>query len=263
MNRSIPRSPQPAIVDLGPGASRDERVGISSGAKTDVPENLSSLISKHRRWLDRLGIRNSPWLVFGSAPEPTVPPDISTTHARIDINNSGATAASLGLGRAALTIRARKKTWEEHRELDTRALLWIHERHPLTLRLKVLFRPHRFVGSIAKVDPWDREELVAQVASTRLKGIGSLCKVTNGVFAVCYGLALGVPEIVIAGVSLSRAGHSYDQLQRRRRQVDEDFYVLERLKGHPALFTTEADLAAETGLKLWSSTISSTDGARN
>jgi hypothetical protein len=233
------------------------------GTEIDISENLSSLISKHRRWLDRLGIRNSPWLVFGSAPEPTVPPDISKTHARIDINNSGATASSLGLGRAALTIRARKKTWEEHRKLDTRALLWIHERHPLTLRLKVLFRPHRHVGSIAKVTPWEREELISQVASTQLEGIGSLNKVTNGVFAVCYGLALGVPEIVIAGVSLSKVGHSYDQLQRRRRQVDEDAFVLERLKDHPALFTTEADLAAEAGLKLWSSPISSTDSAQN
>ncbi|WP_139044044.1 hypothetical protein [Allomesorhizobium alhagi] len=228
------------------------------GTEIGNSEHLSSLMSSHRSWLDRLGIRNKPWLVLGSAPDPTILPSMSKSHARIDINNSGRTAAALGFGRAALTIRARKKTWEEHRELDTRALLWIHERHPLTLRLKVLFRPHRHVGSIAKVTPWEREELIAQVASTQLKGIGSLNKVTNGVFAVCYGLALGVPEIVIAGVSLSKVGHSYDQLQRRRRQVDEDAYVLERLKEHPAVFTTEADLAAETGLRLWAAPISAT-----
>jgi hypothetical protein len=56
-------------------------------------------------------------------------------------------------------------------------------------------------------------------------------------------------------------GHSYDQLQRRRRQVDEDAYVLERLKEHPAVFTTEADLAAETGLRLWPAPISATASA--
>jgi len=215
-----------------------------------MEKDLAAVISKHRRWLDRMGLKDKPWLILGSAPDPTIPVGITSTHLRIDINNVGRTATALGLGRASLTIRARRKSWEEHQELDTQALLWIHEYPTPLLKALLALKPHKFVGSIGRISRRNRDALVAEIASTRLENIGELNKVTNGVAAVCYGLAIGVPRIVLAGISLSKNGHSYDQLERKRRQVDEDAYVLHRLSSHPALYTTEADLAMQTGLPL-------------
>ncbi|BDA84819.1 hypothetical protein Sa4125_23610 [Aureimonas sp. SA4125] len=208
-------------------------------------------IARHSRFLDRLGIRDQPWLIFGSAPEPTVPDALREGYARIDINNAGRSAALLGLGCADLTIRAKKKSWQEHPHLDTRGLLWIHTAPEIFLRMLLLPKPYDHIGCIAALRRRDREAVVTHVSGASVEAIGDLGKVTNGVAAICYGLLLGVPKIVVAGVSLSKVGHSYDDLGRVRRQTDEDSFILDRLKDHPRLFTTEADLARDSGLRLW------------
>lgn len=226
-------------------SARPEDLGNGSAA-------LDAIVRRHGNWLDGLGIRRRPWLILGSAPEPTLPPALAASHVRIDINNAGRTAASLGLGRADLTIRARKKSWEEHPHLDTRGLLWLHTWPPLLLRLQLLGKPYDHVGSLMSLKRPERDAIVSHVAGASVQAIGDLGKVTNGVAAICYGFLLGVPGIVVAGVSLSKLGHSYDQLGRRRRQVDEDAFILERLHLRADLFTTEEDLARDSGLKLWS-----------
>lgn len=215
---------------------------------------LHKLLSSHSRWLRGLGLLDKPWLILGSAPSPTIPASLAATHLRIDINNAGRTAAELGLGRAALTLRAKHKSWQEHPKLDTGALLWIHDYPVLLLKLLLLFRPHTYIGSLATMTREERQAVVTQVSGASLASIGDWGKVTNGVAAICYGLLLGVPEIVVAGLSLSKAGHSYDHLARERRQMQEDAFVLNRLKDHPRLLTTEADLANDSGLRLWTGT---------
>ncbi|GGD38623.1 hypothetical protein [Aureimonas glaciei] len=208
-------------------------------------------VGRQGRFLDRLGIRDRPWLVFGSAPDPTVPETLRRGFARIDINNAGRSAAAMGLGRADLTIRAKKKSWTEHPHLDTRGLLWIHTAPEIFLRLLVTPKPHDHIGRIAALRRRDREAMVTHVSGSSVEAIGDLGKVTNGVAAICYGLLLGVPQIVVAGISLSKVGHSYDDLGRVRRQTDEDSFILDRLRDHPRLFTTETDLARDSGLALW------------
>ena len=88
--------------------------------------NLDTLRESHRSWLGELGILHKPWLIFGSAPNPTLPDGDPKRWARVDINNAGRTAVALGLGRADLTIRTQRKSWAEWPELDSRALLWTH-----------------------------------------------------------------------------------------------------------------------------------------
>jgi hypothetical protein len=219
--------------------------------KTALPSpRLVRVVERHGRWVDQLELRNRPWLILGSAPDPTIPPEIAATHARIDINNAGRTAAAMGLGRADLTIRAKKKSWEEHRHVDTRGLIWLHSKPAFLLRLFLLTKRYDHIGSVIELTRPDRDAIVTHVAGTSVQSIGDLGKVTNGIAAACYGLLLGVPQIVLAGISLSKVGHSYDDLGRRRRQVDEDAFILDRLKDDPRLFTTEGDLASDTGIRL-------------
>lgn len=211
---------------------------------------MSGFVSRRRGWFARLGLTARPWLILGSGPAPTLPRELLGTHARIDINNAGRTAQALGLGRADLTIRAKRKSWVEHTRLDTRGLLWIHDWPAPVLRLILATKPHAHVGTVRPIAKRDRDGLVAEISGIALEGVGAWGKVTNGVAAICLGLALGAPRIVVAGMSLSKAGHSYDGLGRARRQVDEDRIVLEALSARPNLFTTEPDLAEEAGLRL-------------
>ncbi|MBP0614965.1 hypothetical protein [Jiella mangrovi] len=212
--------------------------------------DLSEFVATHKRWLKPLGILEKPWLVLGSAPDPTVPTELLGSHARIDVNNAGRTAQTMGLGRADLTVRAKKKSWEEHPHTDTRLLLWIHTVPGPLLPLLLIGKPYDHIGKVRPLRRRDREQIVLEVSGISLESIGDLGKVTNGVAIACYGLLLGVPKVVLAGVSLSKVGHSYDQLGRRRRQVQEDRAVLTALAGNPRLATSEADLAADVGISL-------------
>ena len=207
-------------------------------------------VRRYRAWLERRGLTDRPWLVLGAAPSPTLPPAALSARARVDINNSGRTARELGLGRADLTFRSKKKSWAEHSYLDTDALVWIHTLPSWAARLDLLRRPHVHVGSLRTLTRVDREALVIEQSGASLEEVGELGKVTNGVAALCFGLALGVPRIALAGVSLTAAGHSYDELGRSRRQVDEDTVVLRALARRPEVETTEPELAEMTGIRL-------------
>lgn len=214
-------------------------------------QRLAALTKRHSAWLDHLGLLHKPWLVLGSAPEPTLPPELVSTHVRVDINNAGRTAAALGLGRADLTLRAKHKSWEEHPHLDTRGLLWVHTWPSALLRLLLIGKPYGYIGSVVSLKRDERHAIVTHVTGASVSGIGDLGKVSNGVAAICYALLLDVPQIVVAGMSLSKAGHSYDQLQRERRQVDEDTFILGLLKHQDRLWTSEPNLATDAGLRLW------------
>ena len=207
-------------------------------------------LSAYRRWLDTRGMLDRPWLVLGAAPSPTLPPAALAARARVDINNAGRTAEELGLGRANLTFRSKKKSWAEHARLDTDALVWIHTLPSWAARLDLLRRPHVHVGTVRTLTRVDREALVLQESGASLAEVGELGKVTNGVAALCFGLALGVPRIALAGISLTAAGHSYDDRGRTRRQVDEDTVVLRALAARPEVETTEPGLAELTGIRL-------------
>lgn len=219
--------------------------------------SIEAFRQEHKRWIRKLGFDGKPWLILGSAPDPSVPDALRSGFARIDINNAGRTATAMNLGRAQLTLRAKKKSWEEHSHVDTDALLWIHTAPKPVLRLLLLNKPYDHIGEVARLRRTEREALVTHVSKASVEAIGELGKVSNGVAAICYGLLLDVPQIVVAGMSLSKAGHSYDDRGRTRRQIDEDRFILDRLKNEPNLFTTEPDLAQETGIKLWDAAPSS------
>jgi hypothetical protein len=211
---------------------------------------LETIRDRHRLWLRQLGILERPWLILGSAPDPTVPPSLAARSARIDINNAGRTAAALGLGPADLTIRTEWKSWAEHPDLESRALLWVHSRSLLVMRWEMWRRSNARVGELRRWTAQEREAIVDAVIGDAVAGIGRWGKATTGVAAICYGLFVGVPEIVVGGFSVDQAGHSYDTLNRARRQVDEDLFVLERIRDRPELSTTEPDLAGRAGLRL-------------
>jgi hypothetical protein len=172
---------------------------------------------------------------------------------RIDINNAGRTAVSLGLGRAGLTIRAHRKSWEEHPHLDSRGMLWVSDYPTLWMRWQLSRRKQAHVDHVMSWHRRERDRIVEFVVGEPMLGVGDYGKATNGIAAACYGLFVGVPRIVLAGISAGMPGHSYDSLDRPRRQIEEDIFVLERIGRRRELMTTEATLAAAVGMTLWAS----------
>lgn len=220
-----------------------------SNNKMITPERLASLRDRHRAWLRKLDIIDRPWLIFGSAPEPTVPNDVLRTCARIDVNNSGRTAELLGLGPADLTIRKRRKSWAEHPRLHTRGLLWFHTAPWIIMRLQLVLKSQVRVGSLQKMTKDERNAIMDQIVGPIPKGVGK-SKATNGVAAICYGLWTGAPTIIVAGMSVNKMGHSYNDVGKTRKQIDEDIFALRALSTLPNLFTTERELSERTGIKL-------------
>ena len=205
----------------------------------------------HRSWLDELGILDKPWLILGSAPNPTLPPGLAAQSARVDINNAGRTAAGLGLGGADLTIRTQRKSWEEWPDLKTRALLWTHRWPKILMHLEMRRKSRAEVGVLRRWPRGERERIVEHVIGASLTGVGQWEKATTGIAAICYALFVGVPQIVVVGLSLDTGGHSYDGLARQRRQVDEDAFALGLLRNRPELFTTETVLAERAHVRRW------------
>ena len=189
-----------------------------------------------------------PWLVLGSAPSPTIPPDLIGYCARVDVNNSGKTANALSLPPADLTFRKRKKSWEEHPYVRTRGLLWLHTKPLWFMYLKLLTMPQVRYKSLMRATKDEREAIVDVVSGGLPPDTGELGKVTNGVAAVCYGLFMGVPSVTLAGFSVTKMGHSYDDKGRIRRQIAEDTFVLTRLRERGNVFTTELELSEHIGL---------------
>ncbi|WP_027997459.1 hypothetical protein [Sinorhizobium arboris] len=215
---------------------------------TIEPEALEKLREKHRRWLSRLGILDKPWLILGSAPSPTIPPDLIGYCARVDVNNAGKTANALGLPPADLTFRKRKKSWEEHPHVRTRGLLWLHTKPIWVMYLKLLAMPHVRYKSLMRATKDEREAIVDIVSGGLPSDIGEVGKVTNGVAALCYALFMGVPSVTLAGFSVTKMGHSYDDKGKTRRQIAEDTYVLTQLRDRGNVFTTESELSEHIGL---------------
>ncbi|MCV3736430.1 hypothetical protein OCK02_09455 [Rhizobium sp. TRM96647] len=212
------------------------------------PDALEVLRGNHRRWLAKLGILHKPWLILGSAPSPTLPADLLEHCARVDVNNSGKTANALGLPPADLTFRKRKKSWEEHPYVRTRGLLWLHTKPLWMMHLKLLTMPHVRYSSLMRATRREREAIVNAVSGGLPADIGDVGKVTNGVATLCYALFTGVPSVTLAGFSLTKMGHSYDDKGKTRRQIAEDTFVLTRLRDRGNIFTTEPDLSEHIGL---------------
>lgn len=212
---------------------------------------LVQIRAAQRDAMARLGLLDRPWVILGGAPQPTMPDELLASHARIDINNAGLAARQRGWGPADLTVRRPVESWSAFPDLETRALLWYNARPRWRQRWKLMRQRRAKIGALVSLSPDDREAINQAMIGPEILGIGELGKPSTGIAALCYGLFLGVPEIVLAGFSFARAGHSYDALARPRMQIPEDRHALQRLREDPRVATTEPELAADIGLRLW------------
>lgn len=214
-----------------------------------------------------------PVLMLASAPDPTVPESVMG-YDIVCVNSSGRTAHTLGLPVPRLTVFGGFKLSSQRNDEDLDVLRGLHTYSLLLVR----HYPHyekltntqarRRISNMGytyehfeSISLAGRAQVINAVKQSReglfgvaqymLLGQKRIERPTNGIFAVCLALYLGAPEVVVAGMSLRRQGHSYSTAGRPRLQTDQDAQVLRALValGLPVR-TTEADLARDTGVPL-------------
>lgn len=212
--------------------------------------DIASLRKKHRAMLAKQGVLDRPWLIFGAAPDPTLPANIDPGTVLLCLNNAGATAAKLGLPPADITMRAWKKEWESVRGIKMPLMLWLTDKSWRRVTYERLWLPRQ----VKKVRPLMRSERAAindHVLGTEIAEVGIERKPSNGIFAIAYAIFLDVPKITFCGISTQKTGHSYNAADAPRRHIDEDLYALQHIaRAYPHVYTSEPDMSEAAGLPL-------------
>jgi len=213
---------------------------------------LDRVRSEHRTWLSAHRLLDRPWFVLGSAPDPVIPPGITDDAALVCINNAGNAAARLGLPPAELTFRNKNKEWKSLSGCKVPLVLWVCDRTPLQIRWKRLFIGRRAeLGEVRVLPREDRRQVYVTMLRDGAAREDAIGKPSTGVFAVLYGLFVGVPQIILAGMSIDKKGYSYDAPRARMLHGAEDRFALEQIaRRYSNVSTTETVIAAETGIGL-------------
>lgn len=212
--------------------------------------SIDDLRHRHTRWLERGGMLERPWLILGSAPDPTLPVPLDPRVAHVHINNAGLTAHARGLPPADLTYRAGRKPMTPLNGLSSRNMLWVTSQPRLPMRLRALYAIPLRVERAETLSFRDRDRIVEAVIGTEIRSVGVYGKPSSGVAAIAYALFCGVPEVIVAGISVELDGYSYEAPPEVRKQKEEDRFALAELaKRHPGIATSEPALAAATGLR--------------
>ena len=215
--------------------------------------SLAAIRERHRHWLGRHDLLGQPWFVLGSAPEPTIPRRALQETILVCINNSGATAAQLGLPPARLTVRNRNKEWASVAGLQIPLVLWLSDKNRFQVYWTRLLKARSRLGEIRTIPTQERYDICTSMLGNDLLSIGAMNKTSTGIFAAVYGLFLGVPEVILGGISVDKDGYSYSSAPGVQRHRTEDSFALKTLASRgEGLRTAEADLAAKMGIPLYS-----------
>jgi hypothetical protein len=145
---------------------------------------LDRLRDEHRHWLSTRGLLDRPWFVLGSAPNPTIPPDITSRAALICINNAGTTAVRMGLPPADLTFRNNSKGWLALADCKVPLVLWVTNRNPLHILWKRMFIRTAGLGEIKTLRRELRRAIDLHVLSSGSNDEEQIKKPSTGIFAI-------------------------------------------------------------------------------
>jgi hypothetical protein len=190
-----------------------------------VPDDLRPAVERWRRLVER---PQRDWLILGSAPRPTLPDQMPDDIVLACINNSGRTAAGLGLKQPDLTIRAQRKAWDDIAGLASGAVIWISRRPLLRERLSNPASWRHRAGRWCRMSERERARMLEACLGLPIPAHG-LAQPTNGVVAIVLALACGARRVIVSGISLTEDGHSYNDRNEVRKQVEPDRIALAQI----------------------------------
>ncbi|NDW06411.1 hypothetical protein [Jiella pacifica] len=225
----------------------NDEVKMDTARDRDLHARLLKLQSA---WLKERGLLDRPWFILGAAPEPALPERLPPNTAHIHVKYSGHSARRHGLPAGDLTFLTHKATPGHLKGLEIRNVLRLRRRLP---RLAAMARWFGVAGSSeATITHTERDRLVLQTLGSLFASGGGDKRPSNGVVLISYAIAVGIPQIIVAGLSVDRDGHDYNPNAKPRRHKEEDKAALREIaRLAPQVVTTEADLAEATGLALY------------
>lgn len=215
-----------------------------------IISGFEGVIRYHRRWLKRRGLLDRPWYIMGAAPSPTRPASIPDDTAYVYIKQSGRSAKKLGWPDADLTFLLKKTPMESLEGIALGHVIRKGRNREWLAKLKRLV--YQAFEKECELTAVERDSYVIHTLGSLFRGIGVEERPSNGIAIVCLAIAMGVPKIIIAGVSLDTDGYEFDPTAQIRRHVAEDRAALiEMAKRHPNVFTSEQSLHAASGIPLY------------
>ncbi|QKD00330.1 hypothetical protein [Mesorhizobium loti] len=202
-------------------------------------------------------------LVVGSAPGSRPPSGALDGFTLMTVNASQVLAESWGFGVPDFTIIRPQIVNDRHESIKAREVLadrstkiaivagWKEDRSAFETILREMGYGWQ---ALALVTEWQKHRVMFQTARVPSAfEIGKL-NISNGVLGAGLSLFLGASRVVMAGVSLSKDGHAYDEHITKRLHIDDDRRVLNALsKRTGKVFAAEPALAGECGIPLWPS----------
>lgn len=208
------------------------------------------VLGYHRTWAGHRGLLDRPWFMLGSAPSPKIPAVFPERSAYVYIKYAGHSARKRGLPDADLTLLLTKTEPRQIAGLTTANVLLMGTSFPISASMKRLVNRNR--SRQGELYRRERDEFIIRTLGSLFAGVGTEKRPSNGISLLCYALALGVPQIIIAGMSLESDGHDYTETVKRRRHIEEDRAALQKVaRIYPIVSTSEEGLHRLTGLPLY------------
>ncbi|MBB4001385.1 hypothetical protein [Aurantimonas endophytica] len=217
-----------------------------------IARDFAPLSARHAAWLGARGLTDRPWFILGSAPDPHVPDPFPPRTAHVHVKYAGHAARQHGLPSGDLTFLLTKTKPEEIAGLSVDSILRLCKRQSLLTRLRRDL-PFLKARECALTDR-ERDAFIIGTLGTLFGGSGDEIRPSNGVALIAYAIAVGIPQIIVAGISLDSDGYAYDRSARTRRHLAEDRAALAVVaERYPQVTTTEPSLSRITGLPLMAS----------
>jgi len=244
--------------DRGPGAATipEAAVGAHSeparrpydpAEEQAIAAGFPALVGRHRAWLSASGLHDRPWFILGSAPDPHVPEPFPSDTAHIHVKYAGHSARQHGLPAGDLTFLLTKTRPTHVAGLQLDRILRLRRRHTLLTRLARDLPALR--ARECALTHRDRDAFIIGTLGSLFGGSGKEIRPSNGIALIAYAIAVGIPQIIVAGISLQSDGHAYDRSARVRRHREEDRAALEVVAArYPQVVTTEPGLSDVTGI---------------
>lgn len=208
------------------------------------------------------GQLNQPFIVLGSAPNPTLVDGQLKGAKLVCVNASGYCAAKLGLPTPDLTVMSgymvqkttdtvKATTRESIRNLKTTELVWIERGVSFADAKGRLAGLDYKYEKLKLINHQQRSRIISAVTGKNLGEESGDKKISTGLFAVSLAFYRGASQVVLTGISLNTGGYEYFSTDQPRKHIAADKQVISAMKrlGLP-IKTSEPSLAIETGIEL-------------
>jgi hypothetical protein len=208
---------------------------------------------RHHRWLQRGGLLDRPWLFFASAPDPTLPASLPPNTAHVYIKFAAIAGRARGMAEPDLIFVNDYNVERQTQGLKCHRVLSLTGKNRKIVLDRILHGLPFQQSRPMHLSEGERDMICRAVLGSAFQGVGRMIRPSNGIALICYALLFDVPQIIVSGMSLTDEGHSNPgrkKFQRLHKEEDRASFAF-FAQHHPAVMTSEPELAALTGLQLF------------